>query len=165
MTPDDGLFADSDDELNLLRHEAAALGMPGQITPASVGITLRPPGEMLTQQSRPRSGKKIAVRIVAVAASLAGVLAVTFVPWQQDQAAAGPPAVLEYQFADVRNIADAPGKDARAVLMKLSRTAAAQPRKASRRHYTIRIDGELVLRTGQQVGRQAGAESARAVVP
>lgn len=128
MTSDDRTFGASDD-LDLLRQEAAELGMPAEITPSSVGITLRLPSDIIRSaaSSRPaRSRKKYALRIGALAASIAAIAAVTLVPWQQEKALAGLPPVLEYQFADVHHIADAPGKDARAALLKLARTAGTQ---------------------------------------
>lgn len=128
MTSDDRTFGAADD-LDLLRQEAAELGMPAEITPSSVGITLRLPSDIIRSaaSSRPaRSRKKYALRIGALAASIAAIAAVTLVPWQQEKALAGLPPVLEYQFADVHHIADAPGKDARAALLKLARTAEGQ---------------------------------------
>lgn len=122
------------DELDLLRREAEALGMPGEITPASLGITLRSPRGILaretsrtapTNRARRVQRRRTFIRVGAIAAA-AGIVAATFAPWQQDTARAGAPPILDYQLAQARDIASAPGEDARAVLLKLSEQASAQ---------------------------------------
>jgi hypothetical protein len=140
MTSDD-VGSTEPDELELLRHEARAVGMPGEIAPASVGITPRSPEEILRRarsrvatdnevkalfaSTRPR--RKILIRLGAAAASIAVVLGVTFIPWHQNKAIAIVPQVLDYELANVDNIATAPGVDAQAVLMDLSEKAKRQP--------------------------------------
>lgn len=144
MTFDDTPISAPDD-LELLRQEARELGMPSEITPASVGIKLRTPQEILDSadgraratspvagfSARASSRKKIAVRIIAAAAAIVAIGAVIFAPGQENHARATVPPILEYQFADMGTIANAPGVDARDALLKLSERAKTQREKVA----------------------------------
>ncbi|MCW2829601.1 MAG: hypothetical protein JWP31_293 [Aeromicrobium sp.] len=130
------------DELELLRNEARSLGLPGQITPESVGVRLATPQEMLARAKASETARETiaespaplrsrrrttAARIGAVAAVVAVIAGVFLTPWRQDTAAAITPPVLRYEFASASDIAYAPGTDARATLLELAALADAQP--------------------------------------
>lgn len=122
------------DELELLRREARAIGMPGPITPTSVGITPQTADDVLarirardTGPSRAVKCRRVTVRILAIAAAAAAIVVLITAPWQQPPATAADPPVLDFEFANAHNIAYAPGEDARATLLALARTADAQP--------------------------------------
>ncbi|WP_456695899.1 CU044_5270 family protein [Aeromicrobium sp. P5_D10] len=145
MNPDGTEFDELDelDELELLRRDARAIGMPGQVTPESVGIVPQTAEDILARiKARtagpghaeddvvvelPKKRRRIAARVLALAAAAAGVVGLIVAPWQQPSATAGTPPVLDFEFANAQNIAYAPGEDARTTLLSLARTAAEQP--------------------------------------
>lgn len=143
MNPD-GTEFDELDELELLRRDARAIGMPGQVTPESVGISTPQTAEDVLARIKarttepthaddgvvvalPKKHRRIAARVLALAAAAAGVVGLIVAPWQQPSATADTPPVLDFEFANAQNIAYAPGEDARATLLSLARTAADQP--------------------------------------
>ncbi|WP_157439340.1 CU044_5270 family protein [Aeromicrobium sp. Root344] len=129
----------ADDELELLRGQARSLGMPSQIDPENIGVTLPSAKNMLErakaadtadEQEVPalhrKKNRRLVVRALAAAAAVAGIATIVASPWQQHAADASTPPVLDYAFANAQNIAYAPGKDARAELNKLAETASQQ---------------------------------------
>lgn len=127
------------DELELLREQARTLGMPSQIEPKTLGVTLPSARSMLERaktaeaanEQRPPSlqrarRRRLLARGLAAAAAVAGIATVVVSPWQQHTADATTPPVLDYEFANAQNIAYAPGKDARAELNRLAQTASEQ---------------------------------------
>lgn len=127
------------DELELLREQARSLGMPSQIEPEALGVTLPSASSMLERAKAAEaadtegipslqraSRRRLVVRALAVAAALAGIATIVVSPWQQHAADASTPPVLDYEFANAQNIAYAPGKDARAVLNQLADAASQQ---------------------------------------
>lgn len=132
------------DELELLRRDARAIGMPGEVTPASVGISAPQTAEDVLARIKartaelvpaeddvivalPKKRRRIAARALALAAAAAGVVGLVVAPWQQPSATADTPPVLDFEFANAQNIAFAPGESARETLLDLARTADAQP--------------------------------------
>lgn len=128
------------DELELLREQARSLGMPPQIEPETLGVTLPSASSMLERAKAAEAAntqggpslqrgnrRRLVIRTLAVAAALAGIASIVVSPWQQPSADASTPPVLDYEFANAQNIAYAPGKDARAVLDQLADAASQQP--------------------------------------
>jgi hypothetical protein len=151
---DEDRSTDEPDELELLRAEARALGMPGPVSPASVGVRLPTAEQVLARAKASEAGdeheafdvvpirtrrRQRVLRTVAVAAAVAGIIAVSVTPWQQDSAVATTPPVLRYEFADAANIAHAPGKEARSVLLELAAQADDQPAigRSGRNQYLV----------------------------
>lgn len=130
----------TDDELALLREEGRQLGMPGQITREAVGLQPVSVEDLLARIKAPtesssarepgvvpiRPRRRVVVRLIVAAALIAGVLGAVLNPWQQRPAVADTPPVLDYEFANARDIAYAPGEDASPTLMRLARTADSQ---------------------------------------
>jgi hypothetical protein len=140
------------DEVELLRREARALSMPGEIDPAAVGITL-PSAQQMLARAKARSElddtaaaaepgapapsatslssrrRRTALRLGSVAAAIAGLVLVSLSPWHRDTATAAKPPVLDYEFANAQNIAYAPGQDAHDTLLRLSQAASRQVAK------------------------------------
>ncbi|MET0888254.1 MAG: CU044_5270 family protein [Mycetocola sp.] len=134
-----------DDELELLRREARAIGMPGTITPASAGIEspttaadvlarIKARQDAPAEDEEPESDlgarrrrRRVATRVLAAAAAVAGVVGIMVAPWQQPSATAATPPVLDYEFANAQSIAYAPGESARSTLLSLAQTAEGQP--------------------------------------
>ncbi|WP_159537495.1 CU044_5270 family protein [Aeromicrobium sp. 9AM] len=131
------------DELDLLRAEAEALGMPGEVTHEAVGIEPTSAEDMLarvksrssTPHDKPdelaahRPRRKLIIRMAAAAAAVAGVITVSVAPWQEHAATAASPPVLDYEFANASNIAFAPGKPAQNDLLSLAKAAQANTRQ------------------------------------
>lgn len=119
------------DEVKQLRRVALKAGLPGFVTPESLGIELDGPDEFLAKMKRleqpePRAPHRrfrmVAIAAAAVAATAAVVLGV--VPLLPKSAAeANTPPILSFEFASAKSIAYAPGKDATAELRLLSRVA------------------------------------------
>lgn len=125
------------DELELLRKEAEALGMPGPITYESAGLKPLSAEDMLarvksrsaavqettdtSQRRQPR--RKFSLSAAGLAAASVGVVMLIIAPWQQERALAITPPVLDYEFANARNIAYAPGVPARVELLRLAEAA------------------------------------------
>lgn len=131
-----------DRELALLRLEASERGMPGMITPESVGVTLESPESILARlntsgsdlddlpapsQLRQKTRRRLPlVATVAAAAAVAVAVVVVVAPSQQHSAVALTPPVLDYEFAAAQNIAFAPGEDAQGTLRDLAQAAERQ---------------------------------------
>lgn len=123
------------DEVEELRRVALEAGLPGFITPESVGVELESPDEFLAKMKRlepaepeaPNRRSRIAVfALGAVAATAAIVLGV--IPLvSKSTAEADTPPILSFEFASAKNIAYAPGEDATAELRRLSKVAANAP--------------------------------------
>lgn len=135
----------ADRELALLRQEADRIGMPGQISPESVGVKLEAPEAILARLKagspepadvpppspiRPAARRRLPV--VGLAAAAAAAVAIVIVaPSEQGPAEAVSPPVLDYEFAAAQNIAYAPGEDAGRTLRTLARIADRQPAAAA----------------------------------
>jgi hypothetical protein len=119
------------DEIALLRRAVEEAGLDPSAAPERFGISLDSPDEMLARVKgerddlpakwRWRRGVVLAAGAVAAAAAL--VLGLVQ-PWHSSPAAATPPPILDFEFANAANIAYAPGKDATAELQRLARIAA-----------------------------------------
>lgn len=126
------------DEFDAFRAEAKNMGMPVDIQPEEVGAKLPSAQEMLrrAKAAEAESNGKGAGRkhrglrprvLLAVAATAAVVLGVYVLDLNGNApAVADTPPVLDFEFAKARDIAWAPGRDARSELIRLADVAAAQ---------------------------------------
>jgi hypothetical protein len=129
----------ANDELARLRELGRSLGMPSQIEPESLGLSLPSAASMLERAkaaeavtargdafSHRSKSRRYVIRGLAVAAAVTAVSTIVFSPWRQQAADATTPPVLNYEFASAQNIAFAPGKNARDELTTLAATASRQ---------------------------------------
>lgn len=122
-------------EVEELRRVARDAGLPGFITPESLGVELDSPDEFLAKMKRleppiplirRRSFPVAVIALGAVAATTA--LALGVIPLlPNSKAEAKTPPILSFEFASAKSIAYAPGKDAAAELKLLSKVAANAP--------------------------------------
>jgi len=129
----------SSDEFEMLLAEAREMGMPGEIQPEDVGVQLPSAQEMLARakdaeavkaHSKPGSGARSMLArpaaVVAAAAAAAVILGVFVVGFSgRETAVADTPPVLDFEFARARDIAWAPGREARPRLLQLAEAASA----------------------------------------
>lgn len=122
-----------DFEVRALREAAQQAGIIGVIDPRDVGIELESADALIARLKAHDATDELAARrtsrrrrIVLAASSVAaaGVLVTGVLqPWSSAPVQAATPALLDYQFASVDTIADAPGKDPDAVLDRLASAA------------------------------------------
>jgi hypothetical protein len=159
MTSED----ENTDELELLRQEGRRLGMPEAIDPSSAGVSLTTAEQILARakatehehrapvalDERKRPMRRTLLLAAAVAAAAAVIATLGLTPWRQDTAAAGTPPVLDYEFANARNIAYAPGEDAQLRLRSLAQIAESQPpaRRSGNTQYVLTSNWFATLET------------------
>ncbi|MBD8607336.1 CU044_5270 family protein [Aeromicrobium sp. CFBP 8757] len=127
---------DPEQELARLRRAAEKAGLHADIDPARHGLAFPSADDLLAghdgpsevdvaRRRRHRRRRVLAAVVSSVAAVSVFELGV-FQPWQPDGAAASTVPILSYEYASAKQIATAPGKDARETLRSLSETAAEQ---------------------------------------
>lgn len=127
----------SNSEFETFLAEASAMGMPEEIRPEDVGAQLPSAPEMLARakeaeaaKAHPKGGPQVRsvlrrpgalIAAAAAAAVILGAFGVGLLG--RETAVADTPPVLDFEFAKARDIAWAPGREARLQLMKLAAAA------------------------------------------
>lgn len=124
----------TDHELELLRQEAEAAGLPRPPVAEDRGVVLPDASDLMTTPTREvRNSRRVRLAGLALAAATVAVVAAIIPTTHRQQAVAQPPPILSYEFANAKNIAWAPGKDATKPLEELARAADRQAARSDAR--------------------------------